>query len=338
MNRAAAGFVLLAAFAAQGEELLRNGGFDEYQSLVPSAWSVYLHQHDVATLADARADANIVYAGEASARLDNPVRYDEEPMNNWSQHVQGDVSGKRLLLRGAIKTAGDAAGSILVQCGLKRPYQVLQSYSTSTDSPVSGDRDWTPVEMTIDVPPGAEFVTVRCVMEGVGTVWFDSLSMMDEREARAMAETAEEDEPAQPEPQAATSEPTQQPEAEATEVAVTKPRSEPSPPARRSPRIVSAPPPLAPESRESSVRTKESDLEEMLRINTVLQETVDALRETNTMLMDELRSNRNEIAELRYELEALRGDIGALNAETLPPNRRSAIPPLVPGNDPTKVF
>lgn len=313
MIRSVAGLALLFAFAAQGEDLLRNGDFEDYEALMPRGWSLFLQPHNAATLADGRTDTDIVNQGNASIRLDNPVRYERDPWNNWSQHVDGGVSGKRLVLRGSIKTAGDAQGVIWLQAGIKRPYQFLLEKSTAENHPVGGDRDWTPVEVEIDVPVGAEFVTVRCVMEGVGTVWFDDLSLMDARDIEVTPEPTETEpelDPIEMEPEIVT---------------------EPSPTSEPEPVIIRQPAP----------RPRDPSAVELLDANQALQATVEALRETNSALMDELRINRNEIAGLRRELEMLRGDIDVIGEQVSPgravPRRRSDIPPLVPGNDPRRI-
>jgi hypothetical protein len=62
--------------------------------------------------------------------------------------------------------------SYLVATGQK------QSFGEFVSAPISGNNDWTYVEMEIDIPPqGATRGYLRLILDGVGTTWFDDVCL-----------------------------------------------------------------------------------------------------------------------------------------------------------------
>ncbi len=169
--------VLLALpLPAAAENLLANPGFERLERGMPTGWHVFVAPMDGA---DGAIDAEEVLGGRYSVRLHNPKPYDTEPANNWSQNILEDVGGQKLLVWGNIKTHEATEAAIWIQCFRKHPFGVLLFETTSTDSPVYGTTDWTRVELPVDVPRETDFVTVRCVLKGRGTAWFDSVAVED---------------------------------------------------------------------------------------------------------------------------------------------------------------
>lgn len=299
--------LLGCAIAADAENLIRNGDFENVTADVPQSWTVFIEDHAGAVIAEGRTDNAVAYSGSASARLDNPRAYPKEPFNCWIQHVERNVAGKTMRLTGVIKTAGSARGVILVQSGVKRPFSYIQYDSTATDQPVEGDTDWTQVSMDVEVPSEAEFVTIRCGMEGVGTVWFDSIALNE-----IVAE------PTPPSP--ALAERTPEPNVDEME---------------------NEPEPLISPSAVADAPT----VEEMVAANEALRETVRDLSDRNAELIGELRYNQREISALQQELTSLRSQINELmqliRAQSNPPAQQPPaprrVPPLIPGNDPSRV-
>jgi hypothetical protein len=111
--------------------------------------------------------------------LHNPKAYEQEPFNNWSQNILLDVGGKELLVRGYIRTKDASEAAIWVQCGRRSPFAVLEAFTTSDKTPCFGTADWTPVEMRVVVPRSADFLTIRCMLKGRGTAWFDAISVTE---------------------------------------------------------------------------------------------------------------------------------------------------------------
>ena len=112
--------------------------------------------------------------------LHNPVPDAREPANNGSQNIIADLAGKELMVRGNIKTEEATEAALWLQCWRKKPWGVLHAATSSTDSPVYGTRDWTSVEMKVTAPKGTDYLTLRCVLKGRGTAWFDSLEVAQE--------------------------------------------------------------------------------------------------------------------------------------------------------------
>ncbi|MBN2308273.1 MAG: hypothetical protein JXR94_04845 [Candidatus Hydrogenedentes bacterium] len=168
--------VLWAAGTAPAENLLVNGGFEKLDGDIPERWSVFVAPKDGA---EGRID-DIALDGRHSVLLHNPEPYEKEPANNWSQNIIEDLAGKTLYVSANIRTRDCTEAAVWLQCFRKHPWGVLRFATTSTDAPMYGTRDWTGVDMKVEVPEGTDFVVIRCVLKGRGTAWFDSLAVDDE--------------------------------------------------------------------------------------------------------------------------------------------------------------
>ncbi|GMU93613.1 MAG: hypothetical protein AMXMBFR4_26710 [Candidatus Hydrogenedentota bacterium] len=165
---------LIAVGAARAENLLQNPGFEFVEHGVPRGWNVYVEPKQGA---DASVDESIANEGARSVKLTIPEPYHRDPANNWSQNILRDLGGKRLHVRGFIKTDDAGEAALWLQAYRKKPWGVLAQESTSDKTLITRTNDWTPVEMTVDVPEGSDFVVLRCVLRGHGTAWFDGLSV-----------------------------------------------------------------------------------------------------------------------------------------------------------------
>lgn len=172
--------LLLTLASGADENLLRNPGFEQVAADIPEHWNLFVMEYpNLKTPEDeplGRLDT-IAREGARAALLHNPVPYRNEPCNNWSQILWGRFGGERLRVAGVVKTENATAAAIWLQCWQRSPYKLLHVASTSDQSPMSGTTDWTPLEMTVDVPPETDFVMLRCVLRGKGKAWFDSLSV-----------------------------------------------------------------------------------------------------------------------------------------------------------------
>ena len=146
---------LLFAVSASAGELLANPGFEKVDGDTPARWHVF-----VKPMAGAygRLDDRKPFEGRLCAKLHVPEAYENEPYNNWSQNVLADLGGKQLALDARIRTDDATEAAIWVQCYRKKPFALLHLATTSTDSPMYGPRDWTPVHMGIHVPAGTDLV------------------------------------------------------------------------------------------------------------------------------------------------------------------------------------
>lgn len=164
------------ALSARAENLLVNPGFDDVDAGgMPKRWDLYVMPMDGA---EGTLDRNS-FEGSYAAMLRNPQIYASEPSNNWSQAIIEDLGGKELIASANIRTEDATEAAIWLQCWKKNPPRVLAAVSSSTDSPVYGTQDWIFVETKVRAPRDTDFVVLRCVLQGRGTAWFDSLSLSE---------------------------------------------------------------------------------------------------------------------------------------------------------------
>lgn len=182
MIAVAAGAACLGA--AEGPvQYLANGSFEE-GGAVPRHWSVFVMPMDGAT---GTVDLETAAEGSRSVRLHIPKPYPADPANNWSQNILKPLGGKSIDVAGQIRTENAGQAGILVQCWQQSPWRMLKSAYSYDEQPVDGTQDWTPVAFTVDVPKDTSFVTVRCLLRGEGTAWFDALSVVERVEPPAAA-------------------------------------------------------------------------------------------------------------------------------------------------------
>ena len=174
----------MLALAAGAEDLLKNPGFEVVSGGAPADWSVFVQPKDGAS---SFLDQRVAKEGSNSVKLSIATSYVEDPANNWSQNVLADVRGKRLHLKGYIKTDNATEAAIWVQCYSKATLKLIRQESTSAKGLLTGTVDWTPVEATIDAPLDTDFVVVRCVLRFRGMAWFDALSLEAEQQSGAAA-------------------------------------------------------------------------------------------------------------------------------------------------------
>lgn len=287
--------VWLLVLAVEGPEavnLLSNSGFETAVADRPARWDVYLMPQDGAF---ARLDA-VGHTGRYAAMIHVPLPYAEDPFNNWSQNVLGPVAGKSFRLSGYIKAQDAQDVALWVQCWRKQPLALLDTASTAQACPVYGTMDWTLVESLVDVPDGTDFLTVRCVMKGPGTAWFDDVALF----------------PADDPPSTAAA-----PDA-ASPTAAVEPEPIPAPPVVQ-PAASAAP---------SIPRKAESEDSNQLReSNRVLRRTLDEMRQQNDALLQEVMRLRKELEEVRERVESAAGQPAP---EPTPAPPKPFVSPIVP--------
>lgn len=165
---------LLALSRVASAELVRNGDFEELGEGAPVGWSVFVAPAEGAF---GRYEAEGGMDGSGGVMLHTPLPYAEDPLNNWSQVIEGPFSGEELVFRGAIRTREATEAFHLIQAWQRRPGRVLQTASTRQDVPLSGTRDWTTLETRFTPPSGTDFLVLRCVLIGVGSAWFDGCTL-----------------------------------------------------------------------------------------------------------------------------------------------------------------
>jgi len=271
--------------AALSVTFISNGSFDETDGRAPYQWQVFVSPMEGA---EAALDSDIAFDGAHSVRLHVPEPYPREPYNNWSQNVMRPLAGQRVVLSAAIRTEDATNAEVWVQCFARSPLREIKRFTTRDDTPVYGTKDWTEIEMTLDIPAETDFLTVRCVLTGAGTAWFDAIALTKYTP----------------------------PPLEGVDLTLLEP-----------PDAIDE---LAPEHLEF--------VEEILKANKVLLDTVRELRESNIGLARELTSLQGELRSLRDDVISIRTQTGELEEEARaeasriqrPEEPMRPVPPLVP--------
>ena len=271
------------AFAAEAASFLANGSFDDTDGRSPYQWQVFLAPMEGA---EAALDDAIAFEGEHSVRIHVPEPYPREPYNNWSQNVMRPLAGERVVLSAAIRTESATRAEVWVQCFARSPLRELRRFSTADEGPVYGTKDWSEVSMTIDIPAETDFLTVRCVLTGTGTAWFDAVSLTRYTP----------------------------PPLEGVNLSLIEP-----------PDTLTE---LEPDQLEF--------VEELLKANKVLLDTVRELRDSNAGLSRELTSLQGELRAIRDDVASMRTRSQQLEAEALADRIRINRPDIIRPDEPLR--
>ena len=292
--------VLAATPFVQGENLVGNPGFEQLIADAPAQWDAFLYPQEGAF---ARLDDD-AHEGKYAVIIHVPVAHPDNPVNNWSQNLFGDFSGQTMRVSGYAKTVEVRDAAIWVQCWRKRPLRLLETATTGANTPLFGTRDWERIEAAFTVPEGTDFMTVRCILRGQGTVWFDDVAVGDA--SPAPAEAAGESGEAAAAVISAGAAPAQVTTAPSTPATTATPAQ----PVTPAPVAAATPAPAA-----------------AAKDNARLQSAIEALRQSNEALLEEVLRLREEVTELRSRALVE----GALDPTGLLPSPRpEAVPPLVP--------
>lgn len=304
--RAAAVFAFAAwsAAPAVGMNLLANPGFESRSADQPDRWDFFVQPKPGAV---ARLD-NTAHTGEFSVWLHTPTPYEKEPVNNWSQNIIADFGGQTLQVSGFIRVAEAKEAALWLQCWRKSPWGVLAAASTSIDMPVYGTAEWQEVSMEVEVPEGTSFVTLRCVLLGTGSAWFDDISV-SRLEPVAEEDTAED-------PAAVSSDTTASVIEEEQETTDSTTADKGAPPV----------------ASEDAIRQEAVVMPVMDKI----EDEVRRLRDANLLLTDTLEKIQavnqglvNEMLAVQAELRALKEEEEHASAPTLEGDA-PRVPPLIP--------
>lgn len=269
---------LAATLAAAGQNLIGNPGFEINAGDRPARWDVYLMPQEGAY---ARLDGPGHTDGFA-ASIHVPLPHPRNPVNNWSQNVIGAFGGKMLALKAYVKAHDVQEAGVWVQCWRRRPLTLLATATTEQDTPIFGTVDWQLLETMVNVPAEADFLTVRCLIKGPGTVWFDDISL---REAEGSGEASQ--------------------GVAGAASAVIESVPAPSQPAPAPAASLPTPPPAATvPAAPAAISLQEHSLpfDLMLETNQSLVVDMDELRQSNEALLDEVMRLRGEVSTLREQL------------------------------------
>lgn len=170
--------------ARLSDNLLRNAGFEDGTGEQPAEWRSFVVP---AEGVEAVWDKNTRHAGERSVMLRVETPYTDEVYNNWYQHIPSVPTGEKLVVSGYVKSEDVTEAAIWLQCWRDGSREVLRFATTSIASPIAGSVDWTLVKTSIVPPQETAFLTVRCVITGKGTAWFDDLRLAAETESERVS-------------------------------------------------------------------------------------------------------------------------------------------------------
>ncbi len=289
--------LLVMILTAAGNNLLMNPGFESVRDNAPARWDLFVMPRDGCR---GEMDGETAHEGRYSVKLHNETPYDKEPANNWSQTITANLRNRELRVSGWIKAQGATEAALWFQAFQRSPLRILAFESTASDRPVTGDTDWTEVEMRVTVPNETDFVMLRCVLLGEGAAWFDSLSVEDARQS----------EPGR-----------------ANQTAAEAVKDETSPQPRTA-------------TRDAAPSEDSVSLEELRSSRQALADANRTLRELNTSLLAQISALQAEVERLRQEIQAMRlqEPAGGAEAPSIPsiPWPEIPVPPLVPHVKPSE--
>ncbi len=290
---------------ATPQNLLANSGFEELVADRPAGWDLYV---EPMAGAFGRLDGD-ARSGRYAVMLHTPVPYARDPANNWSQNIIGAYGGKRLRASAYIKVRDAQEAALWVQCWRRRPVSVIASASSGVSQPVYGTRHWEKVSFTLDVPRNTDFITVRCVLLGTGTAWFDDVTLEIDHDAT-------------------------EPQRKSDATPSSAHSGERSLPDKTAAGDADAPPSVLKEADRAArdaATQRAADLASVARMD----EELTRLREANIALaeaLDQMRAAHDamlqQLGELQQQLEQMRGETPAPMAPRL--RQRRHAPPLVP--------
>lgn len=153
---------------------LYNGGFETEPAPSPLDWKV-----SKIGGVDVRRDRQVAHSGEWSLRID----FLGKDNLNYSHISQtACVRPGRLRFRASVKTSGITTdqGPAFRVFDIEAPARL-----DLRTSPLHGDADWHPVELSFTVPPGTRLLGVQVVRSPslkfdskiAGTVWIDDVAL-----------------------------------------------------------------------------------------------------------------------------------------------------------------
>lgn len=308
----------LAATGASAENLLANPGFEDLAGDKPARWDQFVQPMPGA----AAKLTDTAHGGNYAVQLHIPTPYAKDPLNNWSQNIMGDFAGATLRISGFIRVEEAKEAALLVQLWRKKPWGVLGAATTSTDMPVYGTQDWQEVSMEVAVPEGVDFVTLRCILKGSGSAWFDDLSVTrveDEKAEKPQNTTQATDATIKPAmklvdaPEKPSAETVAAPESTASE----KPTPDAAPREETNTAVVPDHTTVLP-----MMNQLEAEVKRLRDANEILTDTLQQIQGANEELLKEMISVQEELRELKA------GKHGAA-APALEPDK-PRVPPLVP--------
>ncbi len=264
--------------------LLGNGSFEEMEGDSPVAWHAFVMPNEGAS---GSVDSSVANHGARCVQLSTTTPYDIEPYNNWSQNVEQDLAGKALVARAYVRSVGADGAALWVQCWRKNPWSVIKAATATSRSDAGVSLAWRPVEVRLTVPQETDYVTVRCVLKGTGTVWFDDVTL--EVEEKSSQKEARQKTPSSPVKPVKPTPPTKPSQTTSASMKTGDQRIADADKAAQS----------TPEAGGSAATSDQDTIQQLMNANRVLTEGYKALRETNESLAQQIKALEAEVARLR---------------------------------------
>jgi hypothetical protein len=185
--------------AAEAQQLIRNGSVEEGVLFTPTGWDTTVSGLPTVRFA---WDESQAHSGNRSMHIYSVS--DVVPMwHNWNQYISGvnELGGKEVVLRVWMKTQ-QLTGQAYLLVQAYRDTVTIEALRTGEDRMVTRRKmkiaatkdpqvelgwgrkyiseeipEWTPVEVSLYIPPSTNLLYIRAGIFGVGAVWFDDLSL-----------------------------------------------------------------------------------------------------------------------------------------------------------------
>ncbi len=155
---------------APGEELVSNPGFEEGPAGAPRAWAP--------TRTPDGVRFSIESAGERGrhAAIVSRIPTDRLAFIWWSQTLDRFPTGAEIRFGASLRASASGIANVMLVAsdGSGRP--VLSMALVAPDEQI-GTLEWHRYERTLSLPFEAREVSLRCVLEGIGTASFDDVSL-----------------------------------------------------------------------------------------------------------------------------------------------------------------
>ncbi len=163
-------FMVFLSISLCTQELVKNGSFEEIQENQPSYWNLYIEPEEGAY---GKVDTTTYHTGKHSVLISHLRRYKKEPLNNWNQRILVPGNLEKVEFHGFIKIKDVFKAYFLIQFWSNEG-KIIDSVKSDE---VSGTSEWTSISKEFSIPKGTDFIMLRCILEGMGTVWFDDISI-----------------------------------------------------------------------------------------------------------------------------------------------------------------
>jgi hypothetical protein len=123
-------------------------------------------------------DRAVAYEGAASASLAAVTDAEGSEFGTLMQHIDARrFVGKRVRFSARIRTAGVTTGAAPWMRVDSTKGDTLAFDNLSRRGYVRGDRDWTRIDIVLEVPRGSGIISFGLLLSGEGMVWIDDVSL-----------------------------------------------------------------------------------------------------------------------------------------------------------------